>query len=69
MEFITNLLSNDWVSYITAAIAVFSAIAAILPTPAPGTPMATVYKAVDWIALNVGKAKDTGEEKVDTDAK
>jgi hypothetical protein len=37
-----------------------SAITAATPTPAPGTPLAMFYKIIELLALNVGKAKDTG---------
>lgn len=35
-----------------------SAIAALTPTPKDDGWAAMLYKAVDWLALNVGKAKD-----------
>ena len=62
MELITNALGNEWVQYVTAAVAVFSAISAVTPTPEPGTWRAKMYKVVDWISLNVGKAKDKGDK-------
>lgn len=41
-------------------IAIASAVAAATPTPAQGTPLGAVYKVVDLLALNVGRAKETG---------
>jgi len=59
MELITNLLmNNSYISVITAVIALFSAIAAVTPTPKEGTFLSTLYKLVDLLALNIGKAKD-----------
>ena len=47
------------ISIITAVVAVASAIAALTPTPKDDTIVGKVYKVVDMLALNVGKAKDT----------
>lgn len=46
-----------WFNVVTAAVALASAIAAITPTPEPGTPLAKVYAIIDFVALNIGKAK------------
>ena len=43
---------------VTAIIAAASAIAAITPTPKDDTFIGKAYKIVDWLALNVFKAKD-----------
>ena len=42
----------------TAIIAAASAIAALTPTPKDDTFIGKAYKVVDWLALNVFKAKD-----------
>ncbi len=42
----------------TAIIAAASAIAALTPTPADDTIVGKAYKIIDWLALNVFKAKD-----------
>ena len=47
-----------WFNVVTAAVALASAIAAITPTPKPGTVLAKVYAVIDFIALNIGKAKN-----------
>jgi len=47
-----------WFNVVTAAVALASAIAAITPTPEPGTPLAKVYDIIDFVALNIGKAKN-----------
>jgi hypothetical protein len=42
---------------ITAA----STIAAVTPTPKKGTALAKAYTVIDFLAVNVGKAKQTGK--------
>jgi len=61
MEVIISLIQNQpWFGIVAAVVSLASAIAAITPTPAPGTKLAKVYALVDLLALNVGKAKSTG---------
>ena len=59
-EIITYLVSNvdSIVAALTAIVAAASAIAALTPTPTDDSFVAKAYKIVDWLALNVGKAKD-----------
>lgn len=62
MELLINFVqTQSWFSIVTAVIALASAIAAATPTPAPGTPLAKAYAIIDFLALNIGKAKDKGE--------
>ena len=49
------------IGIITSVVAVASAIAALTPTPKDDTIVGKVYKVVDLLALNVGKAKDKSE--------
>ena len=49
------------IGIITSVIAVASAIAALTPTPKDDTIVGKIYKVVDLLALNVGKAKDKAE--------
>lgn len=60
MEIITWILENklDLVHAVTAVVTAASAIAALTPTPKDNGWIAKAYKLVDWLALNVGKAKD-----------
>lgn len=60
---IEALQANPYFGVITAVIALASAIAAITPTPKEGSILAKVYKVIDLLALNVGKAKDKGDSK------
>ena len=59
-EIITYLVSNanDILLALSAIVAAASAIAALTPTPTDDSLVAKAYKIVDWLALNVGKAKD-----------
>ena len=54
-------LKDNWeaiMAIISGVIATASAIAAMTPTPKDDGIMKKVYKLVDLLALNVGKAKD-----------
>ena len=44
--------------WITAIIAIASLVAAITPTPKGDKFLAQLYKIIDFLALNIGKAKD-----------
>jgi hypothetical protein len=58
LEFLKNESS---LPIIAGVIATFSAIAAVTPTPKEGTKLAVIYKIVDFLALNIFKAKDKGK--------
>lgn len=45
---------------VTTIIAAASAIAALTPTPADDTFIGKAYSVIDWLALNIFKAKDKG---------
>jgi len=49
-----------WFVVVTSAISLASAIASVTPTPKPGSTLAKVYGIIDFLALNIGKAKDKG---------
>jgi hypothetical protein len=53
---ITN--ASSIIGVATAIVTAASAIAALTPTPKDDTWVAKIYKVVDWLALNVGKAKE-----------
>ena len=48
----------DIFNIVTAVVALASAVAAVTPTPKDDEWVATIYKDVDVIALNIGMAKD-----------
>lgn len=63
MEILLQFIQNQsWFNIVTAAIALASAIAAVTPTPKEGSVLAKIYSAIDFLALNIGKAKDTGSK-------
>ena len=45
------------IGILTGIVAVASAIAALTPTPKDDTIVGKIYKVIDFLALNVGKAK------------
>lgn len=49
---------SDLIAILTGVVTVASAIAALTPTPKDDTIVGKAYKVVDWLALNVGKAKE-----------
>lgn len=51
---------GPYIPYVVAAGAIAAAIATILPAPSPAgnKVYAVVYTAINWLALNVGKAKN-----------
>ena len=59
-EIISYLVANvDSILFaISAVVAAASAVAALTPTPKDDSIVAKAYKVIDWVALNVGKAKD-----------
>jgi hypothetical protein len=59
-EILTYLISNadNLLAVATAIVAAASAIAALTPTPKDNELAAKAYKVIDWLALNIGKAKE-----------
>ena len=57
---ITYILENskELIGIATAIVTAASAIAALTPTPRDDTWVGKAYRIVDWLALNVGRAKD-----------
>lgn len=61
MEIIQSFVEGQaWFNWATAVIAAASAFAAATPTPKEGTLLAKVYKVIDFLSVNIGKAKDKG---------
>ena len=59
LEFITN----NWPTFInilTLVVSLAAAIAALTPTPKDDNVLAVIRKVVDFLALNVGNAKNRG---------
>lgn len=51
---------GPYLPYIMAAVTICAAICTVLPAPKADAPKAyvTVYKVLNWIALNLGHAKN-----------
>jgi hypothetical protein len=50
--------ADNLLAVVASIVAAASAIAAITPTPKDDALASKAYKVIDWLALNVGKAKD-----------
>jgi len=60
---ITFIQDQPWFGVLAAFVALASSIAALTPTPKPGTFLAKAYGIIDLLALNIGKAKQKGAKK------
>ena len=49
--------------WVTAIIAIASLIAAVTPTPQGDKWLAKLYKVIDFLALNIGRAKEIANTK------
>lgn len=58
-EVISYIIENadSIIGAATAVVAAASAVCALTPTPKDDSIVAKVYKVIEWLALNVGKAK------------
>ena len=64
LDILAQFLPNaNWFAVVTALVTLASAITAATPTPAPGTPLSMFYKLIELLALNIGRAKDTGVQE------
>jgi len=58
MDMILEFISDKpWFGLIAAIIAAAAAFCAATPTPKEGTWVSKIYKVVEFLALNIGKAK------------
>jgi hypothetical protein len=64
MNFINYIFENkeDLIAIVGSVVALASLVAALTPTPKDDKWTGKAYKIVDWLALNVGKAKDKPAE-------
>ena len=60
MEAFTGLIPDHWIAWITFAVTVCAALTTVLPPPKPesGAAYRIVYNLLQWIALNLGRAKN-----------
>jgi len=72
MDMILEFISDKpWFGLVAAVIAGAAAFCAATPTPKEGTWVSKLYKCVEFLALNIGKAKAKAvvEEKVEETVK
>jgi len=55
--------ADQIIGALTSIVAGASALAALTPTPKDDSFIGKLYKVIDFLALNVGKAKDKGDKK------
>jgi hypothetical protein len=58
---LTFLEGQDWWVWVVGAISAASAFTAITPTPDADSKWSKVYSVIDFLALNVLRAKDKAE--------
>ena len=59
MDTVLNFFSDKpWFGVVAAVIAGAAAFCAATPTPTKGSLTSKVYAVVEFLALNIGKAKD-----------
>ena len=63
LELATNN-SDVILSTVTGVITIASLIIAGTKTPDPDTVLGKIYKAVEFLSLTIGKAKETGKPEV-----
>ncbi len=67
MEIILTLLQTQpWFAIVAAIISLSSAIAAATPTPREGSLVSKLYRIIDILAINIGKAKDKGDDTLNS---
>ena len=55
--------ADQIIGAITSIVTGASALAALTPTPKDDSIIGKLYKVIDFLALNIGKAKDKGDQK------
>jgi len=63
MEFIIQFVQDQPWFGVAAAVLFASSITALTPTPKEGTFLGKVYKVIEVLALNIGKAKEKAAAK------
>lgn len=65
MEALQGVVPDSWLAWITAAVAICAAITVVLPAPKEGgnAVYRAVYRVIQWVALNLGRAKNAQDKK------
>lgn len=60
MQVLEGLLPDTWLAWITAVVTVCAAVTVVLPPPGENGNIVyrVIYRAIQWVALNLGKAKN-----------
>lgn len=74
MDALQGIIPDHWLAWITAFVTICAAITVILPAPQPTsrTLYRVVYNMLQWVALNLGKARnaqDVPQKTIPADGK
>lgn len=60
MDALQGLLPDSWLAWLTALVTVCAAITVVLPAPTEGGSKvySAIYRLIQWVGLNLGKAKN-----------
>lgn len=60
MDALQGLAPDSWTAWITAVVTICAAVTVVLPPPTENSNVVyrTVYRVIQWVALNLGKAKN-----------
>lgn len=60
MDALQGILPDSWLAWLTAAVTICAAVTVVLPAPKDdsGAVYRAVYRVIQWIALNLGRAKN-----------
>ena len=63
MEQLVNDIFGSWAGVVLSAMGLCAAVCALLPAPAEdsNTVYKVVYKVLNWIAMNIGKAENADD--------
>jgi len=61
LNFIQNLLGNQWVGYITAIVTIAAAITAVTPSKVDNEWLQKIVSLLNLLGLNIGKAKNADD--------
>ena len=68
MEALESILPEHLLIWVTTIVAICAAIATVLPAPKESSNVVyrAVYRVIQWVALNLGKAKNSEDPKSNT---
>lgn len=68
MESLYSFIPPELIGYVTLAVTICGLITTVLPAPKADSGVAyrSIYLVIQWIALNLGKAKNAQDQKTFT---